>query len=491
MSILATTRQRVLFRARSLWNSGFLAFDTETTGLESEDQIIQWAVCDQYGVVLGSGYVKPTVPISDGAFEKHGISEDQLVGAPLFAEAWPTIRDLLVGKIVVIYNANFDIGKLYGSARAYQIEIPYDAIKSVCAMELFAEFYGETHEYWGTYTWQKLNEVAIPHLQIEVPGQAHDASHDATATALIIKKLAELADRELPAGWHPPVEVSCAGCGRYVQECAEADEIWHCQECSLRLGLFHRCPGCTYHIVELPATGTLCEDICEYCHQALHREKMLLIGAWHYCPAPMRSANYPRHIVETPDLEELCQDCKQEIERKLKWEEAERKRKLKWEEAEKVREQQRKEARRAYAKEYRKRLKERKRVDAERIAQGLPPLETEKKLEPADTIINHHGHQFLRRKDEQGRSEVFCLKCEAIWSRPPQVSCAGIKTYRAWVFIPKHLMTRTQLRNAGLKPVEDQKPEAVIVGSFDSYNLYDKEKCVPIKRKLKTGTSSE
>jgi hypothetical protein len=199
--------------------------------------------------------------------------------------------------------------------------------------------------------------------------------------------------------------------------------------------------------------------------------------------------NY-RHIVETPDLEELCQDCKQEIERKRRWEEAERERKLKWEEAEKVREQQRKEARRVYAKEYRKRLKERKCVDAERKALGLTPLETEKKSESVDTIINHHGHQFQRRNDEQGRSEVFCLRCEATWSRPPQVYCAGIKTYRAWVFIPDHLMTRTQLRKAGLKPAKEQKPKAVIVGSYDSYSLYDKDRCVPIKRKLRSNVES-
>jgi DNA polymerase-3 subunit epsilon len=489
MRVLATTRQRVLYEAREIWRNGFHSFDTETTGLNDEDEVIQWAVCDQEGGVLGSGYIKPTVAISEDAFKKHGISEGQLVDAPSFAEVWPTIRNLLIEKTVVIYNANFDIGRLYASARASQVDIPYGLIKMVCAMHLFAEFYGELHEYYGTYTWQSLNEVAIPCLHIEVAGSAHDASHDAAATALIIKKLAELADRELPVGWHPPVKVSCAGCGRYVQECAEPDEIWHCQECSLRLGLFHRCPGCTYHIVESPATGTLCLDICEYCHRALHREKMLLIGAWHYCPAPIRSANYPRHIVETPDLEELCRDCKQEIERNLRWEEAERERKLKWEEAERVREQQRKEARRVYAREYRQRRKERERENAERLAQGLPPLEVETKPEPVDAIINHHGHQFLRRTDEQGRPEVFCLRCEAIWSRPPQVYCAGIKTYRAWVFIPDHLMTRAQLRRVGLKPVKEQKPEAVIVGSFDSYSLYNKEKCVPIKQKKKVRTS--
>lgn len=135
---LATARQRVLYEARELWRRGFVTFDTETTGLESEDQIIQWAVCLQEGEIVGSGFIKPTVPISDGAFKKHGIREEDLVAAPPFAQVWPTMRELLIGKTVVMYNDAFDLGMLWSSARAYQIDIPYDAITSVCAMQLFA-----------------------------------------------------------------------------------------------------------------------------------------------------------------------------------------------------------------------------------------------------------------------------------------------------------------------------------------------------------------
>ena len=249
----ATTRQRVLYEARELWRNSYITFDSETTGLEAEDQIIQWAVCDQEGNVLGSSYIKPTVPISEGAFAVHGIRDEQLADAPSFADVWPTIHELLISKTVVIYNADFDLGKLWSSATAYQIELPYTTIHTVCAMHLFARFYGQMHEYWGTYTWQKLT-TAIRELGIEVAGQAHHAEHDAAATAMVIKKLAELADQELPVGWHPPVKVPCAGCHNIMQEFAEADTIWYCQHCSLEQGLFHLCPGCG-RIVEAPASG--------------------------------------------------------------------------------------------------------------------------------------------------------------------------------------------------------------------------------------------
>lgn len=470
--VLATPRQRVLYEAREIWRSGFVTFDTETTGLENEDQIIQWAVCSKVGEILGSGYIKPTVPISEGAFEKHGISEERLTDAPSFAEVWPTIRDLLAGKTVVIYNSSFDIGKLWASARVYNIEIPYDFIQDVCAMELFAQFYGQVHDYFGTYTWQKLNEVAIPYLNIQVPGQAHNAEHDAAATAMIIKKLAELADLELAPGWHPPVLVKCAGgCGNIVKECAEPDEVWYCQRCGLEHGVFHRCPGCD-HVVEAPASSVICDDLCQYCHRKLHQEAMLLTGAWHYC------TDSPYHIVETSDLAEPCENCKQQREWKRKREEAERARQVKIE-------QERKEHRRAYAKDYRKKRKEREQENRRRVELGLPPMEVQK-ARPIEEIIPHRGHQFRRVKDQYGRYGVCCITCEATWSAPPRCYCAGVKAYRSWTAIPEHLKTQTQLLKLKLKPDKEQKHDAVMEGSFERYYLYDLKKCVAISPKTRS-----
>jgi DNA polymerase III subunit epsilon len=471
--VLATTRQRVLYEARELWRNGYLTYDSETTGLEWEDQVIQWAVCDQEGNVLGSGNIKPTMPISEGAYAIHGIRIEQLADAPTFAEAWPTIRDLLVGRTVVIYNANFDISKILSSGQAHGIEISYDFVKDVCAMELFARFYGEIHEYYGTYTWQKLNEVAVPHLGIVVSGQAHSAAHDAAATALIIKKLAELADQELAPGWHPPVNVPCAGCARGVRECAEPDEIWHCQSCSLERGLFHRCPGCI-HIVESPISGFPCDDLCNYCNRQLHQEKMLLTGTWHWCPD-----HWHTYIVETSDMEEPCANCKRQREWKRQAEEAERARQERT-----LRE--RKEHRRAYAKAYRQRLKEREAENSRRAELGLPPLEVQKP-QPVEEIFTYQGHQFQRRKDQYGRPEVYCLRCEATWSRPPRGYCATIKTYRAWNAVPDHLKAKTQLFKLGLKPTKNQKADAVLENSFGGrYRLYDQHACVPAERKPKS-----
>jgi DNA polymerase III epsilon subunit-like protein len=82
----------------------------------------QWAVCDQQGNVLGSGYVKPTILISEDALEVHGISEGQLTNAPSFAEVWPTLRNLLKDRLVAIYKEAVlsakEAWRAYSSCRA-------------------------------------------------------------------------------------------------------------------------------------------------------------------------------------------------------------------------------------------------------------------------------------------------------------------------------------------------------------------------------------
>lgn len=472
MSFLPVTpRQRVLYEARELWHNGYITFDSETTGLglEQEDEIIQWAVCDQQGTVLGSGSVKPTVPLSLGAFEVHGMTEELLADAPPFETVWPTLRDLLAGKTVVMYNASFDVRMLWSSARPSGIEIPYDLFQDVCAMELFARFYGEVHEYYGTYTWQKLT-TAIHVLEIKVPGEPHHAEHDAAATALLIKKLAELADQELPPGWHPPANVPCAGCGREMRECAEADERWYCQCCSLALGLSHRCPGC-HRLIETPASGYPCDDLCQYCLERLHEEYMLLTGAWHRCP------QHPYTIVTTADVDEVCDDCKRLREWKRKQEEAERERQERLS-------RERKERRRQAAKAYRTRRKAREQEKRRRAELGLPSLEEEEQraAKPVDPIIRYHGHTYEPRTYPDGRSGVYCLTCEATWSSIPRCWCAGIKMYRSWSAILPHLKTRTQLHKQKLKPAGDQPPAAMIEGFRGRYSLYDETMCVRVER---------
>lgn len=478
-SVLATTRQRVLFRARELWRGGFVTLDLETTGLSSADQIIQWAVCDQESNLLGWGYVKPTVEISVGAFEVHGITLEQLEGAPTFDQAWPDLSRLLMDQMVVCYNADFEKGMLWSSAFPYK-EISRPRIKTSCAMNLFAAFYGQTHEYYGGYTWKSL-EVAVAQLRIEVEGQAHDARYDAAATAMIIKRLAEIADKELPEGWHPPVSVKCAGgCNNVVRDCWSPDEVWYCTSCGLARGLFHRCPKCN-RVEEVRSTGIYLDDLCRWCHKEQHQGKMLVMKLYHYCPG--KGHRYQKRVVETSDPTELCHDCKEQQRWRAIMAEEERKRQEKLA-------AERKEYKKAYSKAYRERKKEEARVNKERADQGLPLIEKPIPPDPYAPFTSN-GHHFQREKLDNGQTRVVCSICTGWWSRPPKTGCNGIKTYWSWKSIPKHLKTKTQLKQLHLKLAPDQPHVALMETSYSQYALYDMEKCAPTKSRAKAETEED
>jgi DNA polymerase-3 subunit epsilon len=293
---LVTDRQRVLHWARKLVQEGhWVTFDTETTGLGEEDEIIQWAVCDSDGTVLGQSYIKPTVPVSDGARDIHGIGDELLADAPTFDQVWPTLWSLIEGKLVVIYNESFDRRMLYQSAYAYRLNLP--DFTSVCAMHQYAAFHGETHHYYGGYTWQRL-ETACRRFGIE-NDDAHNAVTDAKATALIVQALAAQAHLELPKGFKLPVDVPCAGgCKNIVKECMEPDEVWYCQGCGLKLGLYHRCPKCQHRIIETSDV----EQWCGWCVSQKEKEDKLASGEWHRCRC--------QQIIRVPvATQEYCDFC--------------------------------------------------------------------------------------------------------------------------------------------------------------------------------------
>jgi DNA polymerase III epsilon subunit-like protein len=462
----------VLHQARELWRAGFVVLDCETTGLESWDEIIQWAITDQSGQPLGEGFIKP----SPGIEISHG---EQLTAAPSFAATWPTIRDLLAdGKTIIAYNADFEKRMLWQSAEPHKIDIYEQILKETswhCAMELYAQYYGDYNEHFGSYRWQKL-ETAIYNLKIEVPGQAHHAAHDAAATAGIIQKLAELAEKELPTGWHPPVSIKCAGCD--MHKYFEYDEIpaeWYCSNCSLARGYYHYCPGCSHAnslvMLHNVVKTTDTHELCAYCNEKLEQEKMLLTGQWHRCDGQYCTWG----IVKTSDLAEWCDHCKRQAEWKRQAEESERRRQ------ERIA-AERKAMKHAAQTRYREKKKAEKEENARRAAEGLPPLEKAKPPEP-EREFNHNGHHLTRGKDQYERPTVTCNRCGQLWRRPPTASCLGKPTFAGWETKPENWHTMTQLRAMKMQAKEWNHPDGYVVTMKGIYNIYAISKCVPLEKK--------
>lgn len=159
----------------------YVILDTETTGLNDNDEIIQIAITDLHGNSLVSEFIKPSKKksINKTATQVHGIKMSMLKGAPTFSEISEPLKNALKGKTVIAYNSDFD-ARMY--SQTYKIAGGYKPWgmpkKWQCAMLQYSRFFGEWNEYRKSYKWQKLS------------GGDHSARGDCLATIELIKTMA-------------------------------------------------------------------------------------------------------------------------------------------------------------------------------------------------------------------------------------------------------------------------------------------------------------
>lgn len=157
----------------------WLILDTETTGLGQDAEVIQIAaICGDGDVLLNNVLVRPTVSIPPEATRIHHITNEMVEGAPSFEEILPTLRNATRDRLLVIYNARYDLRVLAQSARHCPTRLLLDYSGVACAMLRYAEFYGEWDDYHQSFRWQKLQ------------GGDHSALGDCRATLALIHKMA-------------------------------------------------------------------------------------------------------------------------------------------------------------------------------------------------------------------------------------------------------------------------------------------------------------
>lgn len=111
--------------------------DTETTGLHG--YVCEIAVVGKDGPLL-STLVNPRAPVEPGARNVHGITDAELVDAPVFADIWPQLEKLLSERRVIIWNAEFDIAVI--NRELGRLNLPAIALTE-CAMRQYSDW------YWG------------------------------------------------------------------------------------------------------------------------------------------------------------------------------------------------------------------------------------------------------------------------------------------------------------------------------------------------------
>ena len=189
------SRQAALLWARQAVCDPLVIFlDTETTGVRPTDDVIDLAMVDCAGDVVYEQLFKPQLTISSEVIGVHGITNRMVADAPDWSEHYQAIRNLMHGRVVVAYNADFDRGMLESACSRRGLPT-IEPAAWVCAMEAYAAFNGEASWHRPGFRWMSLEKAT---RRLKIPKPTHRAVSDARACRAVVMALARM-ELEAPA----------------------------------------------------------------------------------------------------------------------------------------------------------------------------------------------------------------------------------------------------------------------------------------------------
>jgi DNA polymerase III epsilon subunit-like protein len=183
-------RQRTIETAQALINAKPVYLDTETTGLERNDEIIEISIIDDEGQVLFESLIKPSQPIPAASTRIHGIAFQDVQSARTWPIVWQQVRSALFGRLVIIYNEEFDLRMMQQSHARYKL--PWrEKFNTYDLMKLYAEYRGEWDSARRSYKYHSL-DAAGKQCNISLPN-AHRATADTLLTRALLHFIADTA----------------------------------------------------------------------------------------------------------------------------------------------------------------------------------------------------------------------------------------------------------------------------------------------------------
>jgi DNA polymerase III epsilon subunit-like protein len=184
------SRKEAITRAKALIERHPIFLDTETTGIGPRDNIVEISILNHDGQVLIETLVKPVGKISSEAMAVHGITDEMVQDASRWPDVWDGIESVLSGRLVGIYNADFDLRMMQQSHKVNWMQWSQpEGMEVFCIMKLYAQFYGRWNPRRGNYQWQSL-ETAGRQCGIPLPN-SHRARDDTLLTQAILHYMAE------------------------------------------------------------------------------------------------------------------------------------------------------------------------------------------------------------------------------------------------------------------------------------------------------------
>ncbi|NPV57115.1 MAG: 3'-5' exonuclease [Anaerolineae bacterium] len=174
--------QSAIASARQVLANAPVYLDTETTGVSTQDEIIEISILDSDGALLLDQLIRPTKKIPPEAIAIHNITNDQVAVAPFLPYVWQSIKSILNNRIIAAYNADFDIRLLKQSLALYNIQWQAP-INQFCIMKCYAQFRGDWDPRRRSYRYVSL-DVAGKQCGITLPN-----SHRAQADALLAREI--------------------------------------------------------------------------------------------------------------------------------------------------------------------------------------------------------------------------------------------------------------------------------------------------------------
>ena len=184
----SSPRQRTIETARKVRAAQPVYVDTETTGLDRNDEVVEISIIDHDGSVLLETLIKPSRPIPATATRIHGITDEEVKNARTWPIVWPTIRSFLFGRLVVFYNADFDLRMMQQSHACYNL--PWkEKLNAFDLLKLYAEYRGEWDSQRRSYRYISLAEAG---RQCNIPlPNAHRSTADTLLTRALLLYMAD------------------------------------------------------------------------------------------------------------------------------------------------------------------------------------------------------------------------------------------------------------------------------------------------------------